>query len=182
MNPMRKVLRGETRGNSASFHNQTVDLVRSSRSRQPVNQLAPTLDLPMAGLVLVRNISGAAVARFSALVIGEPVFGPEKPDEFENRPCFDVDQPASTTAEPAGLVAAVLQAPAADGKIVRAMLQGVTLATVLVLDETHRFADIGLVGGPVDALTSHTSGQAEILWAEPGTGSKWAFIRLGRRP
>lgn len=181
MNPLRKVLRGEPRVHSAALHNQVVDAVRSSQSRARVNQITPGSVAPMPGLVRVRNASGSAAQRFQTLTLSEPVFGPDVPDEFENRVCFDIVNAPSQASTPPGYVAVTLVQPLADSAIGFAVIQGVTVAILTVVSAAHRFADVGLTGGFVDSFTSHTSGQAEILWKEAGTGVKWAVLRIGKR-
>ena len=44
-------------------------------------------------------------------------------------------------------------------------------------DESHLYADV--TDGDATKLTSGAFGSAMILWAESGTGTKWAVVQLG---
>ncbi len=71
----------------------------------------------------------------------------------------------------------ILAEPLADGEIGRAFAHGVCPVKINVEDESHTFADIE--DAQTHYLKSGTSGAAQILWAESGTGEVWAIVRLG---
>jgi hypothetical protein len=72
---------------------------------------------------------------------------------------------------------AVLHHYAAADEIVPAAVAGVVQVKVEIVDEDHRFAEI--TDADATKLTSAPVGSARILWAESGTGEKWAVVRLG---
>ncbi len=74
---------------------------------------------------------------------------------------------------------AVLLEPAAKGAIVCACVGGVCPARLDVHNEGHDFADAA--PGDCAALHSTDAGAAQVLWREPGSGRKWAYVRLGNR-
>ncbi len=73
----------------------------------------------------------------------------------------------------------VLNEPLTSGGIGRAYIDGACPASVDIVNESDRFAD---VVPDSTTLRSGPTGAAEILWAEEGTGTKWAIIRLGAAP
>ncbi len=128
------------------------------------------------GIVLVRNDSGADQSRFAALGIDGPIILPaDNTDEFKRQVALKCVVP---TADHFGKFV-VLDEPLTSGGIGRAYIDGVCPASVNIVNEADRFAD--MMPGTT-TLRSGASGAAGILWAEAGTGTKWAIIRLGAAP
>lgn len=134
---------------------------------------ARNLDL---GLAWVRNDSGADLARFSVVGLGDPVIGPTANlGQFQARASFAADTPA--TATHTGKFAILLE-PVPAGKIGRAAVAGLCQVQIYVGDAGHTAADVK--DADATQLESGTTGAAQILWKESGTGaSKWAIVRLG---
>jgi len=138
--------------------------------RSPIAR--PYLGLP------VSNDTGLDLDRFSVVGLDGPVFGPDdNQEEFDNNPVFSGVTPQEGVH--AGLYAILADALRA-GDIGDAILVGVARVAVDVSDESHGWAEIA--DGDCSKLVSASSGSAQILWAEPGTGLKDALVRLGGPP
>jgi hypothetical protein len=95
--------------------------------------------------------------------------------EFQNRFTFKGETPATDTHR--GKFA-ILVEPIAEGKLGKAVVAGLCQVQIDVADAAHKYAEI--TDGDATVLTSSTSGSAQILWQETGTGDgKWAIVRLG---
>jgi hypothetical protein len=130
---------------------------------------------PGRDTVLVKNASGADRERFDVLGIDSPVFTPaESAESFKNQVALKGVVP--TEANHAGRFIILLE-PAKSGAIVPGILAGVSPVRVNVQDEDHEFADVA--DGQCGYLASGTTGAAQILWKESGTGTKWAVVRVG---
>jgi hypothetical protein len=67
-----------------------------------------------------------------------------------------------------------------DGKFGMAALTGVFAAKLNVQAESDEYADVE--DGVMSRLKTGTSGAAQVLWKESGTGEKWGVVRLGLAP
>jgi hypothetical protein len=137
----------------------------------------PTRATPLRPpMVLVHNNTETNLERGRVLGIDGPMNDPaESSDheaEFLNLMMIDGVQP--TEDHIARYV--VLIEPAAAEAVALAATAGVVAARVHMHDEAHRYAD---VKPEAHVLQSAGSGSAEILYVEPGTGEKWAVVRLG---
>lgn len=126
------------------------------------------------GTILVQNVSGGDVDRFSVMGVDSILFSnADNADTFQNEPCLTVTTPA--TAHRGKFV--ILLDGAKDDVVVRAMVSGVCPVQVNVVDADHQFADV--TNADATKLTSCSSGAARILYKDSGTGTKWAIVRLG---
>ena len=66
--------------------------------------------------------------------------------------------------------------PIANNEIGLACAEGLCPVKINVTDEDQQYADIS--NGETGKLKSSSTGATQILWAEPGTGVKWAIVRL----
>ena len=129
--------------------------------------------------ILVRNDSGGDVARFGILGINGPII-----DRVDNdRAFFErvAVQGVTPTADHAGRFA-VLQEPVANGAMGRALVDGVCLVKVEMVDEDHVYAEAaeGITAG----LRSTVSGSTTLLWVEPleqraSPDVAWCIARIG---
>ena len=127
------------------------------------------------GILEIKNNSGYDRERFDVLGIDDVFPDPvENLLSFKNVPALHGITPAATAHR--GKFAILLK-PAADGKIVHAVVAGVTVAKVDVVDASHEFAEVE--DAEAGNLISGSVGSAKILWKESGTGVKWALIRMG---
>lgn len=130
--------------------------------------------VPHGLLVEVKNNTGAVVPRYHAIGLGEPLFNPTDNEQtFLNQLVFN----GETAAADYRGKWAVAQETIDDGRIGRAMLQGITVAEITVDDEAHDRVDIDTAGGT--KLVTAPSGPGQILYQESGTGTTWAIIRIG---
>jgi hypothetical protein len=130
---------------------------------------------PGRDVVFVKNTSGADRERFDILGIDAPIFTPSDNEEsFKNQVALKGVTP--TAADHTGRFA-VLMEPAKSGAVVPALLASISAVHVNVTDEDHAFADVA--DGQCGHLASGTTGAAQILWKEAGTGVKWAVVRVG---
>jgi hypothetical protein len=130
---------------------------------------------PGRDIVLVKNTSGADRERFDILGVDAPVFTPaESAESFKNQVALKGITP--TAADHVGRFVVLLE-PAKASAIVPGLLAGVSAVHVNVTDEDHAFADVA--DGQCGYLASGTTGAAQILWKETGTGVKWAVVRVG---
>ncbi len=171
---LRKVKSGDPFKMPAATFNAFVDAARAHRQRQQASSQQPKPAERHSGIVLVRNDSGAGRDRFDVLGIASPIFSPASDvDAFKNQPALSCVTPAD---DHVGKFVILLE-PLAAGAIGRAMASGVCPAKVDISDTNHGYADAA--DGQAGSLDSSSSGAAQILWAESGTGVKWALIRLG---
>lgn len=126
--------------------------------------------------VHLKNNTTGSVALWGVMAIGglEITPGTTGPatEQFQRQPILSGGLPTGGTA----WVVAV--EPIAAGKIGRAAVAGVVQAKVNVTDAGHGFATAK--DGDLTQLASASSGEAQILWKESGTGAnKWALLRFG---
>ncbi|MCK4625175.1 MAG: hypothetical protein KAV00_07690 [Phycisphaerae bacterium] len=172
---LKKVKSGDALVIPAQTFNTFIDAARDFRARQHGRAQNAQQTFRSSGIVLVKNISGYDQDRFAVLGINSPVITPtDNEDEFKNRIALRGVVPAED--EHVGRFV-ILAEPLADGEIGRAFAHGVCPVKVNVEDEAHAYADIE--DAQAQYLKSGTSGAAQILWAESGTGEVWAVVRLG---
>lgn len=172
---LKKVKSGDALVIPAQTFNTFIDAARDFRARQQENAQTAQPGFRSSGIILVKNASGYDQNRFAILGIDSPVITPtDNEDEFKNKIVFSGVTP--TDADHIGKFV-ILAEPLADGEIGRAFAHGVCPVKVNVEDEAHAYADIE--DAQTQYLLSGTSGAAQILWAESGTGEVWAVVRLG---
>ena len=175
-NPFKKVQRGQKLEIPAEAFNTFIDAALDFKNRQRSQGQESTSSRPSSTLIKVRNQTGQTRNRFDVVALVGPIIQPASNEQaFQNEPALDGVVP--TLPEHSGRFA-ILHEPVAAGEIAhRACVSGVTVARVNVTNERHRHADIA--NGTCDYLQSCDAGGAIILWKEPGTGVKWAIVRIG---
>ena len=172
---MRKVRSGEPLAIPAQAYNAFIDAATDFRNRTASTGRHATPSTRQADIVLVRNDSGAPQDQFAVLGIDTPVIDPaDNESEFTSRVVLSCVTPAVDTHEGRFVI---LAEPLAGGMMGRAYIAGVCPVQVNVSDEAHTFATI--IDADATQLASATSGSAQILWKESGTGTKWAIVRIG---
>jgi len=172
---LKKVQRGDDLEVSARAWNTFIDTARQQKVDQSLFR-RQSLVLPKpAGIVSIRNDSGADRSRFDVLGIDGPII---EPDDNEAEFCSRVALAGSTPADSDHFGnLAVLQEPLADGKIGRACINGLTIARVNIDDTQMEFVDVA--DSDATALEAGLVGAGRIIWIEDDAGSnKWAIVDL----
>lgn len=171
---LKKVQRGQKLHVPAAAYNAFIDAARDQQARQRSSEQSAQAAARSSGLVLVKNASGADRGRFDVLGVDGPVFGPaDNPDGFRNKLAL---RGVTPTSDHAGRFV-ILQEPLKAGAIGHAIAGGVSIVKIDVQAEGDRMADAA--DGAAGNLISGGSGVAQVLWKEPGTGVRWAVVRLG---
>jgi hypothetical protein len=137
----------------------------------------PSAGPPAYTGILAQNSTTGTVNRWGVLSVAGVVFTPSgatgnATQQFQDQPVLSGGLPTGGSS----FVVAV--EPIAAGKIGRVAVAGVVQAKINVVSESDTFATAK--DGDLTQLTSAASGEAQILWKEPGTGaSKWAIVRFG---
>lgn len=172
-----KKQKGQRARVKAEDWNAMLEAAQAQRGLRLDRRSAPQEVARQPDLAKVQNLSGAALGRFAAVALRTPIIA-----EDDNAPEFKrVTNFAAYKAEAADLTevptkVGILLVPLASTAIGDCLVAGVAPCQVTMVSATHRYAD--LTSGQ-EYLTSATSGSVEILWAESGTGLKWAYVRLG---
>ena len=170
---LKKVQSGDKLKIPASTYNAFIDAAQAVKDNN--NFLSATNKNSDSRKVIVQNNSGGNLDKFEILGISAPYVTPtDNETDFQNRITIvgitpDIDDHKGKFI--------VLQEPIPNGKIGRGIISGETIVKVNVSDEDHKFAKIE--DGESGYLASGTSGSARILWKESGTGTVWAYVRLG---
>lgn len=168
-------LRGQISARAWNRAQDAADIVLGQRDQVVADgpQDAPPPYTP----ILVKNGTTGTVNRWGVLAVAGVVFTPSGTTgaatrQFQDQPCLSGGLPTGGTA----FVVAV--EPIKAGKIGRAAVAGVVQCKITVASESDTFATAK--DGDLTQLTSASSGEATILWKEPGTGAnKWALVRFG---
>jgi hypothetical protein len=190
-----KVSPGQPLRLSADAFNAFVDAAAAHQAGR-LGQTSPggNTTAPSGGVILVRNDSGADRERFAVLGLDTPLILPgDNLAAFQERVAFRCVVP---TVDAHARRIAVLQEPIPVGGIGRALVHGVTPALVAMAAEDDALAVVvegsprlqsaaeqagapadGAPGGDEHAPTDVIAA-ARILWAEPGTGDRWAILQL----
>jgi hypothetical protein len=175
---MKKVRSGDPLDIPAQTFNTFIDSARDLLDRQ--NQIRRTglRDTRHSGIVLVKNASGEDRERFHVLGIKETIITPsDNEDEFKNKVALSGETP--TEEDHRGKFVVLLE-PLKTDAIGMGMALGLCPVKITVENEDHAFADVN--DGKAATLKSASTGAAQILWKEDGTGEKWAVVRLGTPP
>ena len=171
---MKKVQSGDPLKIPAATFNTFIDAARDFRSRQQGRAQNAQPGFRQSGIVLVKNASGSDRGRFNVLGIDSPIFTPtDNEEEFKNRVALSCITPVE--ADHTGRFVILLE-PIANNEIGLGCVHGVCPVKIDVTDEDQQYADIS--NGETGKLKSSSTGAAQILWVEPGTGEKWAIVRL----
>lgn len=121
----------------------------------------------------VRNDVGSDLAVRSVVALNStPVISAvDHPDTVNQTPVFPGTAPAAATD-----VFAILVEPIETGKIGIAVVMGMVVCDLAVSDATHTFA-VPVIATTA-TLASATSGPAQIIWKETGTGTKRAVVLI----
>ena len=168
---MNKVQSGDSLKIPAATYNTFIDAAKDFQRRQQGNFRGNPHGTRQQATILVENASGSDIDEGKPLGIDSPVYGPDdNADEFVQRLAIKGVTP---TDDHIGKFV-ITAGPIAAGKIGRAYASGVCCAQVTINDADDTAVDI--VSGD---LESSSTGSAQILWAETGTGEKWAVLRFG---
>jgi len=158
----------------AAAYNAFIDAAKDFESPAHDQRRHVAQTLRSAGIVLVKNASGAVRGRFHILGIDSPLFTPDVAEnEFKNRITISGITPA--TADHTGRFAILLE-PLGVNAIGWACVAGVCPARVDVTNVAHEYAEIKDAEAGYLASASH--GSALILWRAGGTGEQWAILSL----
>ena len=160
---------------SAETWNGFIDAALDFRKRQNGNAAALLAQDYNAGIVRIRNDSGADRRRYEVLGIkNDLVILPSTDSNWTEAPCL---KGAVPTAASYLRRFVVCQEPIANGDIGRALIAGVTPVKVKILNTADDFCDI--LDSDATQLVTSCWGAAQILWMDTsgGTGSsKWAYM------
>lgn len=178
-NPLRKSVPGDalplsvrTQRHAADAARDTIRRTFGARGIQTPGAFSKTAQ---TGIILVENNTGVDQDFLAVYGVDEPIILPsENADTFKSEATIKGVIP--TINEHLGKFVVALE-PIANGLVGRAVVSGVTIAIVNVLDVGHTFAEVR--DGETSTLESATSGAAVILWRESGTGEKLAIVRIG---
>lgn len=172
---MRKVRSGDPLVIPASTFNTFIDTAQDFLARQNTGSRTGQRDMRHSGIVLVKNASGADRERFHVLGIKQSVISPtDNVEEFKNKVALTGETPSEEIHR--GKFVILLE-PLKSNSLGMAMAQGICQVKVTVGNATHTHADVN--DGEAGTLKSASTGAAQILWKETGTGEKWAVVRLG---
>lgn len=167
----KKVVPGDPFVIPAALYNRLVDI--ASEHGNPEQTVDSSALFRQTGIIRIKNASGADRARFEVLGIDNVLITPtDNLEEFKQRVLLNGSTPA-TGGE--GKFAVLLE-PIRSNEIGRAVAAGLTAVQINMTDSAHKFAEIS--DGDTAKLVSGTTGSARIMWAESGTGTKWAIIRI----
>ena len=172
--PLASVRPGDPPPLRADTWNAVLDAARAHQAvkRGPAGAANEREPLMPACRVYVRNDTSSSLLTFSVLTLGTPIISAvDFPHDVRRDPVFPGTAPAATTD-----AFAVLVEPASAGDIVRAVVLGVVPVDLNVTDATHTHASPA--AGVTATLASATSGAAQIIWKESGTGTKRAVVLL----
>lgn len=169
-----KVSPGQPLRVTADAFNAFIDAANAHRAGQLGVGAEGTATGRTAGIVTVRNDSGADQDRFAVLGIGTPLILPS-----DNAAAFQERIALSLVAPDEELQAdrfCILQEPIAAGALGRGLILGVTPVRLDVTAEDDRTATI--VTNETGTLRTGSSGAARILWKEAGTGERWGIVQI----
>lgn len=168
---------GQPFDRSVRTYNEFVAAARHARGgeRPPQNIIPP---LNSASILYCENNTGGDRKAFEVAAVGGVSVTPsEQLDNFKHGPIPSGVAPASLADRDTFLV---WQEPVPAGYVGRAVLAGVTVAQVDVVDEAH--GRCGTIFGDCTKLRTTDNcnypGAGRILYKESGTGLKWALIRI----
>ncbi len=174
--PLAKVSPGQALKIPAAAYNAFVDAAKATRGVQQ-HAGRDTQREQTQALTPIKNTSATTIPRFGILGINGPLFQPSDAlESFKRRAAFTGGVP-SDVAHMGKFVIAL--EPIAPGALGMACAGGLCAVQVDIPTDgrERRYADIAT--GSTANLKASDRGAATILWHEPGTGIKWAIVRLG---
>jgi hypothetical protein len=167
----------------AEAYNAFIEVALAHRRRLP-GRADPTTDyFDQAGIIYVRNDTGADRYRFEIVGLDSPVIGPsDSLLDFQNLNGGIIKGVLPDIDLHLGKFAVLLEpvphrATAGDRNAVKAVVSGVAVCKVNIVSTSDTFCDVE--DGTAARLKSGNTGAGTILWAESGTGEKWAVVRIG---
>jgi hypothetical protein len=172
--PFKKVQAGDPLAIPAEAFNTFIDMALDWKGRRLGQTRDVAAGMGQTGIFPIENASGADRDRFEVLAIDGPVFSPdENLAAFQNRIAFRGVTPTDGS-DPV----AILLEPVADGRIGRAVVSGVAVVQVGLIDTEHIHAEA--IADDSTKLESAAGGSIEILAIDRSTtGTKWAIVRIG---
>ena len=170
-----KRITGQPLSFSAREINDYIDAALAEKNRSR-NIKRPQRDLSRQRSIFpVLNDSGADFDRFNIVGVTGVVITPtDNLLEFKNRISFIVDFPQF----PDNVAKfGILQEPVAEDLFAKAAFAGLSVVEIDMIDENHTAAEI--TQNENKFLTSNDTGSAKIMFVEPGTGVKFAVVRIG---
>ena len=178
--PLKKVRTGDPLVVPAQAYNAFIDAARDFQQRTAHIGQTATPGYRSAGIVLVKNESGAARERFDVLGLGDPVILPDVGDtaeqQFKNAVALRGELPDETLHKGKFVI---LAEPLATGAIGRAYLAGVTVVRLRLENSAQKVEAAEIIDADATALQPAPSGSAAVLWHQEQTGDVWAVVRLG---
>jgi hypothetical protein len=141
------------------------------------NQATPAgVAIPRGPRIRVRNSTAADLAQWSAVKLGDPIVTPSANlGEFTDSPTLEASTPDANSRGRWAILAESIPA----SRYGWAYLSGYVAAQIRVLDTSHGYVDAIPATGSTVYLATDDTGSARIIWAEPGTGTRWALLLLG---
>jgi len=174
---MRKVKPGDPLVIRAADWNQFVDAVEFVKGVGQGTAGQWGRILSDRDVMLVKNSTGGDLDRFGVMSITGVTFTPtDNPDGFKNAPALVGQTPSGDQA--GDFVIALT--PIKSGAFGPCVMSGLTVAYLDVIDAAHKYADTK--SADKAKLRTYDTGRAQIVWAESGTGPKWAVVRVGIEP
>lgn len=150
-------------------------LAEKQRGRQGAGD-APSSARPVS-TGKARNNEASTLEQYAAVALRDPIISADDNlVEFQKGPTFEAYEAESADVALAPQRIGVLLVPLGADAIGAVCLDGVVPCRVDMVNAAHQWAR--LTEGET-YLTSGLVGEAEILWAEGGTGEQWALVRLG---
>lgn len=172
----KKVNAGDALTIPANVWNGLMDVLaevrgNSSRGRTPLNR-AQQLN---AGVIMVKNNTGAVLDRFSVVGIGSPIVTPSQNEpEFQRRVVVNAAGPSDTYKG----AWAIVQVSIPIGGWGLAVADGVTVTKVNISNAAHKRCEVQ-TGSTSLVSKANDAGSGIILWSAGGTGLQWCVVRVG---
>lgn len=166
-----KVKPGDPLRIPADTFNSFIDAAEGYR-RMSLDGVQPGGPETTGQVVTIRNTSGADQARFAILAINGIVITPaDNLKAFQCRPVF-----TANLATPDSVKLVILQQPVLSNCFGQALVAGLSAVRINITDASHTYAKP--TDNDASRLTSDgMSGPFRILYAESGTGTKWAVVQ-----
>lgn len=172
-----KLTRGQTKISASAF-NSVVEAAQQALDRRPwTKNQSPQRSERSPAIVTIRNDAEVAVDRFGVLGINGPLFHPDTALSAFTDLCTLKGVVPDDGLHTGRFV--ILTEPLLPGAIGKAVVAGVTPVRIFVPDADHEYLYADVDDGNATRLLAATSGIAQILWREGGTGLQWAMVRLG---
>lgn len=174
----KKVKQGDALSIPHDTWNCLLDVATLIKSRQ--HDQDTSVDIPnlVGTQVYIINSTGGDLDRFTVVGLDQPLVAPaDNANAFAAPITFGGITP--TLMDHAGKFA-VLTEPCASGSVAAAVVSGVCVVMLNVVNEADQWADVD--DGVSDDLMTGSAGSARILWKEAGTGAGiYGVVRISNR-